>query len=185
MARAKQSTESIRKEYNRMVGQISKQIKALEAHDPDTPALARYRGYFQKVTTPNPNRTTITKLRNKARGILESGELSIESQERSIANAIWKLHKDGYKYINRNNFNYFFRFVDDARARQLGQQYSSEQIIDAVKEAIDMGLSDETIMKNIEKWSDKMPKDKEGKVIEVSNPKPLKVHRYGDKGKRD
>ena len=184
MAKQKQSTESIRKEYNRMVGTIGKQIKALEKADADTPALSRWRNYFQKVTTTNPNRRTITRLRNEARRVLESGQLSIESQERSIANAIQKLHEDGYDFIDRNNFNYFFQFVDDARARGLGSLYSSEQLIEAIKSAVDQGLSDDTIRKNIDKWAEKIPKDKSGKAIEVSNPKPLKVHKYGDKGKR-
>ena len=184
MAKKQQSTESIRKEYNRMVGTISKQIKALEKADADTPALSRWRNYFKKVTTPNPNRRTITKLRNQARNLIDSGQLSLESQERSIANAIQKLHDDGYDFIDRSNFNYFFQFVDDARARGLGSLYSSEQLIDAIKSAVDQGLSDDTIRKNIEKWAEKVPKDKSGKVIEVQNPKPLKVHKYGDKGKR-
>lgn len=167
-----------------MVGTISKQIKALEKADADTPALSRWRNYFKKVTTANPNRRTITKLRNQARNLIESGQLSLESQERSIANAIQKLHDDGYDFIDRSNFNYFFQFVDDARARGLGSLYSSEQLIDAIKSAVDQGLSDDTIRKNIEKWAEKVPKDKSGKVIEVQNPKPLKVHKYGDKGKR-
>lgn len=181
MARKKQTSEDIQKEFNKLVGKINRQLKILEKHDPDTPALKRWRGYFQKSTSKRPHKATITQQRNQARELLESGQLSIEGNERAVANAIQKLHEDGYDYIDRDNFNYFFNFVDDARARGLGAWYSSEQLIEKVNEAVGMGLSDEVIKKNIEKWGGKIKRDEEGKIIENQNPPKLKVHKYANK----
>lgn len=177
------SRNRLRDEYNEMVGKINRQLRTLAKHDPDTPALSRWRGYFQKVTADNPNRRTISKLRSEASKLLRSGQLSIESQERSVANAIQRLHEDGYTFINRRNFNSFMRFLDDARARGLGSMYSSEQIIEAIYKAKKKGLSRSEINQNIDRWSKQIKYDREGKQIEVEQPKPLNVRRYGNKRK--
>ena len=172
-----------RNKYNEMVKEINKQLKVLEEHDADSIAIERYRGYFKRVSTPNPNYNTIRKLYTQAKEVLESDRLSIESQERSIANSIDTLHRDGYNFINRKNFNSFMRFLDDARARGLGSLYSSEQLLDTINKAKKQGLSDEDIKKNIDRWSNEMSKDTDGKIVEVINPKELKIKKYGNKRK--
>ena len=70
------------------------------------------------------------------------------------------------------------RFLDDARSRGLGSLYSSTQLIDLIKEAKDKRLTNAQIRANIDKWARQTVKyDKEGKVIEVENPRKLYVRR--------
>lgn len=170
-------SEDYRKSYNKMVTEINRQIKKLEKADPDSVTLERYRNYFQKVTTKNPHYDTMRTLYRDAKKLLESGSLSLERQERSKANAIATFHEMGLDFINRKNFNSFIRFMDDARERGLRRWYDSAQIMEAVKEAKSKGLTKEEILKNMDKWAEKMPKDEDGKDIEIIEPKTLRLDR--------
>lgn len=168
-------SEDYRKKYNEMVTDINRQLKLLEKADPESISLERYRNYFRKVTTKNPNYRKIQTLYSKAKKLLSSKELSLESQERAKANAIKTLQLEGIDYINKRNFNSYMRFLDDARARGLATLYSSTQIIEAVHEANKQGLTKEQILSNIERWSKQVKYDKEGKVIEQIEPRKLKI----------
>lgn len=168
-------SEDYRKEYNKMVTDINRQIRRLEKADPESVSLEHYRNYFQKVTTKNPNLRTIQKLYTSAKRLLKSGELSVEAQTRSKANAIRTLHDEGFTYINKRNFNSYIRFLDDARARGLASIYSSTQILEAVHEAKKQGLSKEQILNNMDRWSKNMKRDKEGKLIEQIEPRKLRI----------
>ena len=67
--------------------------------------------------------------------------------------ALDTLHREGYDYINRRNFNSFMRFLDDARAKGLGALYSSTQLIDKIHEMKRRGLTKKQILTNISRWS--------------------------------
>lgn len=177
------SREKLKAKYNEAVKEINRQIKALAKVDPDSVALERYRNYFRPVTSKRPDYETVRGMYKRAKQVLESGELSIEGHERSIANAIETLHREGYGYINRDNFNSFMRFLDDARSRGLGSLYSSEQLIEVINEAKEKGLTEEEISKNIKRWGKQMGSDTNGRTIEVENPKPLKLLRYAGRRK--
>ena len=176
-------SETLRVKYNEAVKEINKQLKALAKVDPTSITLERYRGYFKPVTSKNPNYKTMQTLYRNAKQVLKSGQLSTEGHKRSVANAIETLHREGYDFINKRNFNSFMRFLDDARARGLGSLYSSEQLLDAINTAKEKGLSDEEIKKNIARWSHQLGTDRNGRTIEVENPAPLKVRRYGGRRK--
>lgn len=168
-------SEDYRKAYNKMVTDINRQIKRLEKADPESVSLERYRNYFQKVTTKNPNYRTMQKLYSKAKKVLTSGELSVEAQTRAKASAIRTLKEEGMTYINNRNFNSYIRFLEDARAKGLAALYSSAQIIEAVHEAKQQGLTKDQILNNIARWSKQIRYDKEGKVIEQIEPRKLKI----------
>lgn len=180
---ARRNSEELKAEYNLMAKEINRQLKALAKSDPESVTLDRYRKYFRPITSKNPDYDTVRKMRKEAKRVLDSGMLSLEGQERSKANALETLHREGYTFINRRNFNSFMRFLDDARARGLGSLYSSEQILTAINEAKQKGLSEEDILKNMDRWSRQMNTDADGRVVEVVNPRPLKVRKYGSRGK--
>lgn len=171
------SSNKIRNEYNKMVKQINSDLKKLAKIDPESQVLEQYRGYFKTVKIDNPNYNTIAKMKKQASDLLKSGRLSLQGHERAKANAINTLHNEGYTFINKRNFNSFMRFLDDARARGLGSLYSSTQLLTAINEAKEKGLSNADIKKNIQKWSDQMKRDKEGRIVEVKRPKKLKVEK--------
>ena len=177
------SANRLRDEYNKMVDLINKQLKRLEKADPDAVSIGRYRNYFQKVTSNRPNYRTMQKMYSSAKRLLDSGELSLVSSERSKASGIQTFHRMGHTWVNKRNYNALIAFLDDARSRGLGSLYSSEQLAAAYYEINNKGLSKSDIQKNIDKWSKQIKRDGEGKTIEVTNPKKLKVTKYGNKGK--
>lgn len=181
MARSRVSgrtRQQIMDDYNYYVDEINRSLEQIEREDPDSIALDKYQGYFERLEDPNLDYNTMRRMRATARNVWESGQVSMTSLERSKAQAIDTLRKEGYDYINRRNFNSFMRFLDDARARGLGSLYSSEQIIDKIQEMKKKGLTKSEIKKNIERWGRQIKKDPDGKVIEQVKPKKLTIKRY-------
>jgi hypothetical protein len=176
MAITRRTKEYIIEEYNRNVREINRNLEELERADPDSVALERYKGEFWEIHDPNYSYNALRAQNKKAKEVLSSGAVSVEGQERSIANALKTLHEEGYDYINRRNFNSFMRFLDDARAKGLGALYSSTQLIDKIKEMKNRSLTKGEILANIDRWARKnVKRDKEGKVIEQIKPKKLYI----------
>ena len=175
------NTNTIRDEYNAMVDMINEQLRKLEKADPDAVSIGRYRNYFQHVTTNRPNYRMISKMRASAKRLLESGELSLINSERAKATGIETFHRMGHTWVNKRNYNALVQFLDDARARGLGSLYSSDQLVTVYHQAKEKGLSKSDIQKNINKWSEQVKRDNDNKIIEVTNPKELKVRKYGNK----
>lgn len=165
------------KEHNYYVGEINKNLRQIAKEMPDSKLLARYKGEFEPITTDDPNNRALNRALKYARDTYRSGVISVESEKRSVAGAIDTLRRDyGIDYVNRRNFRSFFNFLDDARARGLGSLYSSDQIITAIREAKQKGLSKAEIQANIKYWADKYVKyDEEGKIIEPDEYTEIKV----------
>ena len=163
-------------EYNYYAKMINKNLSKLAKEMPESRALERYRGEFEPVTTSNPNKRVLGKLLKKAKEVYKSGVTSLSNERRSVALAIDTLKAQGIDYVNKRNFKSFFNFLDDARARGLGALYSSTQLIEAIKQAKDKGLTKAEIQANINYWADKGIKyDAEGRAIEPDQYKPLKT----------
>lgn len=163
-------------EYNYYAKMINKNLSKLAKEMPDSRALERYRGEFEEVTTDKPNDRVMSKLLKKAKAVYKSGLTSLDSEKRSVALAIDTLKASGINYVNRKNFKSFFNFLDDARARGLGALYSSTQLIEAIKDAKDKGLSKSNIQANIDYWADKKIKyDEDGRIMEPNSYNPLSV----------
>lgn len=166
-------------EFNRNVREINRNLEELEKNIPDSIALERYKGQFWEIDDPSYNYNKLRALNKSAKELLRSGKVSVEGQERSIALALETLHKEGYDYINRRNFNAFMRFLDDARAKGLGALYSSTQLIEKIKEMKDRRLTKGEILANIDRWAKvHVKRDKEGKIIEQVKPKKLYIKRF-------
>lgn len=164
-------------EFNRQVDELRRRLNAIEESDPDTILLERYRGLYRKLsTTTRYMARTVDKALKRIKDLLSGDELTMDGYTRSKAQGIKTLNEAGLDYITEKNFNSFMRFLNDAQARGLGSIYSSSQIVEAIKEAKDKGLTKGQINENIRRWAKKYVKyDKEGKIIEVTEPEDLTV----------
>ena len=163
-------------EHNYYVKMINKNLSKLAKEMPESKALERYSGEFQPITTQNPNKRVLAKALKQVKAIYKSGVTSLSHQKRSMNLAIQTLREQGIDYVDRRNFNSFFTFLDDARARGLGSIYSSTQLIEGIKAAKDKGLTKSQILANIEYWAQKYVKyDEEGKIIEPDEYQPIKA----------
>lgn len=162
--------------FNMLVDMLRRKLKAIEERYPDSVILERYRGRYRKLSEKVPYRPrTVDKALKEIKSVVESDELSLDGYKRSRALGIQSLNDAGLDYINDRNFDNFIRFLNDAQARGLASLYSSAQIIDAIKEAKDKGLTKGQINENIRRWAEQVKKDSEGKIIETINPPKLKV----------
>lgn len=182
MARSRVSArtrDQIRNEYNRITKEINKNLAEIEKKRPESIALDRYRGKFAPIDDPDLDYNTMRAMLKQVRQVYESGQTSLDVIERTEALAIQRLQEEGYDYINRRNFNNFMRFLDDARARGLGSLYSSEQLIERIREAKKRGLTKREILKNMDRWAkQEMKRDEDGKIVEQVKPKKLTIRRY-------
>ena len=159
-------------EYNYYAKMINKNLSKLAKELPESRALERYKGEFEL----DPDPQALKSMLKKAKQVYKSGATSVTKERRTMALAIDTLKEQGIDFVNRRNFKSFFTFLDDARARGLGALYSSTQLIEAIKQAKDKGLSKADIKANIDYWASKQLKyDNEGKLIEPLSFQPLKV----------
>lgn len=175
MPRSRQTKERLLEEFNRNVREINRSLTELEQKTPDSVALERYKGEFYEINDPDYNYNALRRLNKRAKEVLKSGAVSIEGQERSMSLALETLHREGYDYINRRNFNSFVRFLDDARARGLGAIMSSGQMVEMYNKMRSKGLTKKQITANLNRWSKSVRHDKDGKVIEQVKPRKLYI----------
>lgn len=163
-------------EHNYYVKLLNNQLKKLQQKVPESQVLLRYKEEFQPITSEHPNKRKVAQALSKLKKIYKSKELSVKTQERTISAALKTLREDfGIDYVNRKNFNLFFTFLDDARARGLARLYSSTQIIEAVNQARQKGLSKADILANMDYWAKtKLKYNKKGELIEPNEYQPLK-----------
>ena len=171
-------------EYNELAEEIQRRLDELEKYDPDAKSLERYLGpkgndFYPLNVGSYWNEKTVREMKKKAKNLLESGELSLDTMKRAKATALKTLQEDyKYDFIDGRNFSAFMHFLDDARARGLAAMYNSEQLIEAYHEMRQKKLSRRQIIENINRWANKVIKyDKEGKLIEREETPTLKVVR--------
>lgn len=151
----------IRQRYAYMAGRVRRQMRELEKRMPEAVSLERYRGEFPKLKDLGKVSESALKLGIKeAEKLLQSGELSLRSQRRSMNTAIKTLNERGYNYVNQQNFGYFMDFLDDARARGLASIYGYQYLLDTFNRAKKRGLSDDEIRGNIAYWAEQADKQK-------------------------
>lgn len=174
---ARRSVTKLLAKYEAYRQKIEADLDILREKDPNSVILEKWNKYYEPITSDSPNYEAVNRAYKSIKKLYESGATSLETSERSIANAIETFQREGYK-IDRRNFNSFMRFLDDARSRGLGALYSSTQLIDLINEAKTKKLTNAQIRANIDKWAGQAVKyDEKGKVIEVQNPPKLHVRR--------
>ena len=161
--------------YGYYAKRVRAQLRELEQRAPDSVALERYKGQFPTVPEIREKGLTAQQvglLTKEAKRVLEKGLVSLRSIKRGMAQAIETINEMGIKSVNEQNFNDFFRWVDDMRAKDLGQLYSSTQMIKAVQNMYKKGYTDEQIQQNINNWAESnIKRDAEGRIDESHRPR--------------
>lgn len=149
-----------RQRYAYLTGRVRRQIRKLQEKMPESISLERYplRDFRPLKELGKVSERELEAGIQYAERVLETGELSLRSRKRAMGAAIKTMNELGYDYINRENFRYFYDFLEDARSRGLGAIYGSKQLIHAFNNAKKRGLTDEEIKGNIEYWAEKYEK---------------------------
>lgn len=145
---------SLRSQYSKASIAIRRQLKRAEGRPGGKQLFERYRGEFPNLRELGPvSESDLRALTKKAQGLLQTKALTTK-HDRQIRQAVNTLQDRGYDYINQNNIDEFFDFLDDARARGLTSIYGYEAILDAVQRARERKLSSSEIKANIAYWAE-------------------------------
>ena len=145
---------SLRSQYSKASIAIRRQLKRAEQRPGGKQLVERYRGEFPRLAELGPvSEKDLRALTKKAQGLLQTKTLTTK-HDRQINQAVETLRDRGYDYINRNNIDEFFDFLDDARARGLTSIYGYEAILDAVNRARKRKVTSEEIKANIAYWAE-------------------------------
>ena len=145
---------SLRSQYSKASIAIRRQLKKFEGKPGYKSLVQKYRGEFPTLADlGDKSDRDLRLLIKRAEKLLETKALG-KSHESQINRALDSLEQRGYDYLNRSNFDEFFDFLDDARARGLTSIYGYEAILDAVNRAKTRQLSKEEILANIQYWTE-------------------------------
>ena len=154
-------SKSLRQQYIQESKYIRRRLSDIEKRMPDSMIVQRYKNEFPGVKDLGPTSDAGFRMALKEiRKLRESGQLSVSSQRRSKAGAIATLNARGYTFVNDENFDPLFRFLDDARARGLTSIYGYTQLLTAFDRAVKRGLTEDEIKGNIEYWANNADKEK-------------------------
>ena len=150
----KRKKQTLQSQYSKASIKIRRQLKRLESRPGGRALVERYRGEFPTLKQlQGVSDRDLRQLTKKAESLLKTKTLTTR-HDRQIREAVSTLQERGYDYITRENFNEFFSFLDDARARGLTAVYGYEAILDAVNRARKKKLTPQEIKANIEYWAE-------------------------------
>lgn len=140
--------------YSRAAIKVRRQLRRLEGRPGSQQLLQQYRGEFPTLRQLGAvSERDLQIMTNKAEALLRTKTLTTK-HGKQIRQAVETLQDRGYDYVNMENIDQFFEFLDDARARGLTAIYGYEAILDAVNRARSRKLTDEEIKANIEHWAE-------------------------------
>lgn len=131
-------------------------LRQLEARSGEVRSVQRYKGEFPSLTDLGDYRddTMLKQAIKQMKEIRESGQLSTVTKKRAPASMLDTLHREGYDFINEDNIEQFYNFMEDARARGLGAIYGSDRIAELVQRGMKKGLSRDQILANMDYWAE-------------------------------
>lgn len=152
MAR-KNNTASIRYKYAQISYNAREAYKKLVKAVPAASSVSRYNlSHFPTLgELGNISETELTAKYYKIRNIMKSGQLSVRRTRRFISSALESIGEkyQGQDFIDPENAEQLFRFLDDARAAGLGSVYGYIELLQEFSKAARAGLTAEQIRLNI------------------------------------
>lgn len=152
MAR-KNNTASIRYRYAQISYNARQAYKKLIAEVPAAKSVSKYNlSSFPTLTELGPiSEVELTAKFFKIKNIMGSGQLSVRRTRRFISTALESINRKykGQDFIDSDNAEQLFRFLDDARAAGLGSVYGYIELLQEFSKAARAGLTAEQIRLNI------------------------------------
>lgn len=150
------STAELRREYSKLAYTARQRISKLEAaFGPKAEILQRRSGDFGTLRSlGNVNRTQIAQEIADVRKFLASGSSRVREYRQIRENIIESFQRSGYDFVNEQNLDDLYQFLEDARARNIAALYGSDQLIETWNRAQKRGLTEEQLLGNIEYWAE-------------------------------
>lgn len=180
--------QTLRKQYAKLSYVARQRVKSLSAK---FPGYADVENYYSKTREYAPLRSLrdetdkqIAIRFSQLTRYLAGGTSTEIGFSSSIESTVKRLNFHGFKYINTENVIYFYRFMEDARARGVETIFGSEQMVDLFERAHKRGLSHEQILANMDRWREQ-EEERVAKEIRTGKKIPRKKPRfYASRGRK-
>ena len=160
IASSSATTKQLRREYSKLAYKARQRLGAIEkTYGPKAEVVQRRSGDFKPLSQLGKiNRTQLAQELADTRRFLASDSSRVKEYGQVRQNAVESFHRAGYEFVNEENLDDLYQFLEDARARHLGSIYGSDQLIEVFERAQKRGMSSEQLLGNIEYWAENTPK---------------------------
>lgn len=156
IAGSSKTTAELRREYSKLAYKARQRLGNIASRfGQKAEVVQRHAGDFGTLKSLGTvNRTQLSQEIAATRRFLASGSSRVSEYAQVRQNAIESFQRSGYEFVNEENLDDLYQFLEDARARHLGSIYGSDQLIETFERAQKRGLSSEQLLGNIEYWAE-------------------------------
>lgn len=150
------TTAEIRRAYSKLAYTARKRLEKISSVYGATAEIVQRRsGDFKPLSQMGKlSRQQISMELANVQRFLASGSSRVREYGQVRENIIQSFHESGYEFVNQQNLDDLYQFLDDARARHLGSLYGSDQLIETWNRAQKRGLTSEQLLGNIQYWAE-------------------------------
>lgn len=150
------TTAEIRRAYSKLAYTARQRLEKISSvYGPKAEIVQRRSGDFKPLSQMGKlSRQQISMELANVQRFLASGSSRVREYGQVRENIIQSFHESGYEFVNQQNLDDLYQFLDDARARHLGSLYGSDQLIETWNRAQKRGLTSEQLLGNIQYWAE-------------------------------
>lgn len=147
--------KALRSEYSKISRRLRQQLKRLTVKRPDNNLQDWLRGEFPTLKEVGRiSNKGMSLLIKRAKGVYESGLLTIPKYEASLVQSAKTLNELGYNFVTPDNTEKMWKFIDDMRARGLADIYGYRYFIDVYNRVNDdKKLTSKQLEQSVEDWT--------------------------------
>ena len=147
--------KALRKEYSTVSRRLRQQLKRLTAAYPENNLKDWLAGEFPTLKEVGRiSNKGMSLLLKRARGVYESGLLTVPKYQASLVKSAKTLNEAGYDFVTPDNAESVWKFIDDMRARGLEDIYGYGYFVNIFGRInTDRKLTSEQLKASIEEWT--------------------------------
>lgn len=148
--------KALRKEYSTVSRRLRQQLKRLTAAYPENNLKDWLAGEFPTLKEVGRiSNKGMSLLLKRAKGIYQSGLLTIPKYEASLVQSAKTLNEAGFGFVTPDNAEAMWRFIDDMRARGLADIYGYRYFVDQYSRITNDGkLTPEQLEATVQDWTE-------------------------------
>ena len=167
--------KEMRAEYGRLRSILASRARRIEESGefeyrivPYNMKLDRYKKLSEIPKGPEGQRALIYGLRELAAAV-ESPLSSITGLREARKQSLETLYEHGYKFVTKENYEQFARFMELARVMGMNRLYDSKRVAEQYKEYKEQKLTETEMLDRFQAWVDQQPAAKQVNNIPVSS----------------
>ena len=156
IAGSSKTTAEIRRAYSKLAYTARQRLEKISSvYGSKAEIVQRRSGDFKPLSQMGKlTRQQVSMELANVQRFLASGSSRVREYGQVRENIIQSFHESGYEFVNQQNLDDLYQFLDDARARHLGSLYGSDQLIETWNRAQKRGLTSEQLLGNIQYWAE-------------------------------